>query len=139
MRGEGSRARPLEGDCFRVLRGCSLALVASSLYGAHALVHDDRRPPTSPSASVARPFQGMRPSDVDDRHSYNVLCNVHKVNFGGPGWFNDVLRIEVELATEHWAMDTLTFPLVPRYTLASLSQRLCAHATHRHRSSPDRH
>lgn len=29
----------------------------------------------------------------EDERPYNYICNLDKVNLGGPGWFNDVFKV----------------------------------------------
>lgn len=29
----------------------------------------------------------------EDEKPYNYICNLDKVNLGGPGWFNDVFQV----------------------------------------------
>lgn len=31
----------------------------------------------------------------EDEKAYNYICNLDKVNLGGPGWFNDVFRVRI--------------------------------------------
>ncbi|CAM9817948.1 unnamed protein product [Scytosiphon promiscuus] len=57
----------------------------------------------------------------EDERAYNYICNLDKVNLGGPGWFNDVFKISVEVDTERTWMDTLSLSLVPR----NVFQRHC--------------
>lgn len=30
----------------------------------------------------------------EDEKAYNYICNLDKVNLGGPGWFNDVFKVQ---------------------------------------------
>ncbi|CAM9433494.1 unnamed protein product [Ectocarpus sp. 12 AP-2014] len=50
----------------------------------------------------------------EDERPYNYICNLDKVNLGGPGWFNDVFKISVEVDSDRTWMDTLSLSLVPR-------------------------
>lgn len=34
----------------------------------------------------------------EDQKPYNYICNLDKVNLGGPGWFNDVFKVSVTAA-----------------------------------------
>ncbi|CAM9646456.1 unnamed protein product [Sphacelaria rigidula] len=58
----------------------------------------------------------------EDQNPYNYICNLDKVNLGGPGWFNDVFKVLIEVDAERTWMDTLSLSLVPRQVF----QRHCA-------------
>ena len=35
----------------------------------------------------------------EDERAYNYICNLDKVNLGGPGWFNDVFKVQIRICT----------------------------------------
>lgn len=39
----------------------------------------------------------------EDERPYNYICNLDKVNLGGPGWFNDVFKVRAE-TFEDWVI-----------------------------------
>lgn len=38
---------------------------------------------------LGNPMEGVG----EDEKAYNYICNLDKVNLGGPGWFNDVFKV----------------------------------------------
>lgn len=41
---------------------------------------------------LGNPMEGVG----EDEKAYNYICNLDKVNLGGPGWFNDVFKVRLE-------------------------------------------
>ncbi|CAN0422617.1 unnamed protein product, partial [Laminaria digitata] len=58
----------------------------------------------------------------EDEKAYNYICSLDKVNLGGPGWFNDVFKVKVEVDSDRTWMDTLSLSVVPR----GVFQRHCS-------------
>lgn len=75
-----------------------------------------QRPPDG--AASGDPMSGVG----EDENPYNYICNLDKVNLGGPGWFNDVFKVSIEIHAERTWMDTLSLSLVPRH----IFERHCA-------------
>ncbi|CAN0434611.1 unnamed protein product [Pylaiella littoralis] len=63
-----------------------------------------------PEGLMGNPMEGVG----EDEKAYNYICNLDKVNLGGPGWFNDIFKISVELDADRTWVDTLSLSLVPR-------------------------
>eukprot|EP00752_Nemacystus_decipiens_P002150 g2049.t1 len=63
-----------------------------------------------PEGFLGNPMEGVG----EDEKAYNYICNLDKVNLGGPGWFNDVFKVSVEVDTDRTWVDSLSLSLVPR-------------------------
>ncbi|CAM9638065.1 unnamed protein product [Ectocarpus sp. 6 AP-2014] len=103
--------------------GGDLSTAASAGIGADAEAAGGGK--SSPRGVRQRPPEGMMGNPMDgvgeDERPYNYICNLDKVNLGGPGWFNDVFKISVEVDSDRTWMDTLSLSLVPR----NVFQRHC--------------
>lgn len=40
----------------------------------------------------------------EDERAYNYICNLDKVNLGGPGWFNDVFKVPCYISWLKWRL-----------------------------------
>lgn len=47
------------------------------------------------SGFLGNPMEGVG----EDERAYNYICNLDKVNLGGPGWFNDVFKVQIIICT----------------------------------------
>ena len=47
------------------------------------------------SGFLGNPMEGVG----EDERAYNYICNLDKVNLGGPGWFNDVFKVQIRICT----------------------------------------
>eukprot|EP00903_Cladosiphon_okamuranus_P022088 g20311.t1 len=70
-----------------------------------------------PEGFLGNPMEGVG----EDEKPYNYICNLDKVNLGGPGWFNDIFKVSVQVDTDRTWVDTLSLSLVPR----NVFQRHC--------------
>lgn len=44
----------------------------------------------TPPGILGNPMEGVG----EDEKAYNYICNLDKINLGGPGWFNDVFKVQ---------------------------------------------
>ena len=64
---------------WNVINSISMKLLLMSVYNSLPL----------PSGVLGDPMEGVG----EDEKPYNYICNLNKVNLGGPGWFNDVFKV----------------------------------------------